>query len=238
MFITASFFRFRIKEINKRNLLEKGLIKEQQKALGHQINPHFIFNTLSSIQYYMYKKDKISTSVYLEKFAHLMRNTLYNSQNQLIPLNDEISSLKNYMELEQLALDEKFEFKVNIDENADIYTIKIPAFLIQPYLENAVWHGISNKEGKGIILFDIQLKDDYIICIIEDNGIGREASAKINKNRPKSHVSLGGKITEKRLKLLNSLYQKNLSVNYIDLKDENGYAKGTKAELTIPFFYD
>jgi len=203
-------YKVRVKEIRKRNLVEKELIKEQQKALGHQINPHFIFNTLSSIQYYLYKKDKISSSKYLEKFSQLMRNSLYNSQNEFISLKDEVKSLKTYIELEQLRFDEKFEFFIDIDENIDTYQIKIPAFLIQPYVENSIWHGINQRGQKGIITIDFRLQNDYILCQIVDNGIGRKASMQINKKRDKSHISLGGKIAEKRLKLINSLYNLNI----------------------------
>ncbi len=147
IFITGSIFRIinriKLKEIRKRNQVEKNLIKERQKALGQQMNPHFIFNTLSSIQNYLYKNDRIFSSVYLEKFSQLMRNTLYNSQEEFILLKDELKSLSAYLELEQIRLNNKFEFKIETDNEIDIYLIKIPAFLIQPYVENSVWHGIN-----------------------------------------------------------------------------------------------
>jgi len=237
--ISGLFFRVvykvRLKEIKKRNKVEKQLVKERQKALGQQMNPHFIFNTLSSIQFYLYKKDRISSSVYLEKFSQLMRNTLYNSQKEFISIRDEINSLKTYLELEQLRLDHKFKFDFTIDTALDTDLI-IPCFLIQPYAENAVWHGISHLKKEGSLSIELQLSNDYLICKIEDNGIGRALSYEINRKKRKGHTSLGTKITETRLDLINTLYKKEMKLRYIDKTDKNGKPTGTIVILSIPVF--
>lgn len=205
-----------------------------QKNLRQQMNPHFIFNTLNSIQYYMYQHDKISTNNYLTKFSSLMRKTLENSQHTSIPIKDEIDALELYLQLESLRFKEKFDYEINIDEEIDTLLYKIPTMLIQPYVENAICHGLINMEGKGNLKVDLKLFKDSIACTIKDNGIGREAAQEIKKKKNSDHNSLGTTITESRLKLVNALYGKNMKIEYADLKDENGNPCGTRVEIHIP----
>jgi hypothetical protein len=238
--VSASFltvvYRVRIKEIKKRNRVEKELIQERQKALGQQMNPHFIFNTLNSIQYYLYKNDKYRSMDYLQKFGQLMRNTLYNSQKDFISIEDEINSLTTYLELEQLRLDHTFDFSIGTDKSIDPKSIMIPCFLVQPFAENSVWHGIQHLERQGKLTIDFSMNGEYIICTIEDNGVGREHSMEINNKSRKSHKSLGSIITENRIELINNLYKKNLKAEYIDKYDDKGTACGTTVKLYIPVF--
>ena len=205
-----------------------------QKNLRQQMNPHFIFNTLNSIQYYMYQHDKISTNNYLTKFASLMRKTLENSQHTSIPIKDEIDALELYLQLEALRFKEKFDYTISVDEEIDTLLYKIPTMLIQPYVENAIIHGLINKDDKGFLKVELKLEDNCIGCTIEDNGIGREAAQIIKKNKNGNHNSLGTTITESRLKLVNSLYGRKMKILYTDLKDTNGHAAGTKVEIHIP----
>lgn len=205
-----------------------------QKNLRQQMNPHFIFNTLNSIQYYMYQHDKISTNNYLTKFSMLMRKTLENSQHTAIPIKDELDALELYLELEALRFKEKFEYSIHVDEDIDTVLLKIPTMLIQPYVENSISHGLVNKSEKGFVHIDLKLADEQLVCSIEDNGIGRKAAMEIKNHKNGNHNSLGTKITESRLNLVNSLYGKSMKIDYTDIEDENGKGVGTRVIIYIP----
>jgi len=205
-----------------------------QANLRQQMNPHFIFNTLNSIQYYMYQHDKISTNNYLTKFSSLMRKVLDNSQHTSVPLSDELSALNLYLELEAIRFRDKFDYRIKIDEDIDPLMYKVPTMLIQPYVENSIIHGLIPMEGKGTVSIDLKLQNNSILCTIEDNGIGRDASREKNKAREGNHNSLGTRITESRLDLVNELYGTSLCVEYTDLKNENGEPAGTRVEMHIP----
>ncbi len=218
----------RISEMNRK-------ISEMTQAnLRQQMNPHFIFNTLNSIQYYMYQHDKLATNNYLTKFSSLMRKVLDNSQHTSVPVSDELSALNLYLELESIRFKDKFEYKITLDEEIDPLMHKIPTMLIQPYVENSISHGLIPKEGKGLVNIDLKLNDDYILCTIEDNGIGREAAKERNLKKEGNHNSLGTQITKSRLDLVNELYGTSLKTIYTDLKDENGESTGTRVEIHIP----
>jgi tetratricopeptide (TPR) repeat protein len=205
-----------------------------QANLRQQMNPHFIFNTLNSIQYYMYQHDKIATNNYLTKFSSLIRKTLENSQHTAIPIKDELDALQLYLELETLRFKDKFGYAIHVDEDIDTLVYKIPTMLIQPYVENAIGHGLMNKEGNGFLKIDLNLFRDYILCTIEDDGIGRDAAMEIRKNRNGKHNSLGTKITESRLTLANTLYGTSMKVAYTDLNDKEGKPAGTRVEIHLP----
>jgi tetratricopeptide (TPR) repeat protein len=206
-----------------------------QANLRQQMNPHFIFNTLNSIQYYMYQHDKLATNNYLTKFSSLMRKVLDNSQHTSVPLSDELSALNLYLELESIRFKDKFDYKINVDEEIDPLMHKVPTMLIQPYVENSICHGLIPMEGKGFVNIDLNLKDDFILCTIEDNGIGREAAKERNRKREgNNHNSLGTQITASRLDLVNELYGTSLHTIYTDLKNENGEPSGTRVEIHIP----
>ena len=205
-----------------------------QKNLRAQMNPHFIFNTLNSIQYYVFQNDRIASNDYMTKFAKLIRKTLENSEHPAIPIHEEIDALKLYLELEALRFKNKFTWTIDIDEEIDIYMYKIPTMLIQPFVENSIGHGLMHKEGTGNISIRMQMQDKCINCTIEDNGIGREKAMEIRNNKNENHVSLGTSITESRLRLVNSLYGKNMKIEYTDLRDKDGQACGTRVEICIP----
>lgn len=235
------YILYRNKAIRKRNKLQQELNLYMQKALSQQMNPHFIFNTVNSIQYYILNNDKVASNKYLTMFARLMRMTLENSQHHLIPIQDEIQALNLYLELESLRFEGKFEYGISIDEENEVELFKMPTLLIQPYVENSIWHGLMHKDGMGKISVDIALMENkvnsknlMVKCTIEDNGIGREKATEIKQKKNTSHKSLGTKITENRLRLINSLYGSDMSVNYTDLKDENGNPTGTRVEICFP----
>jgi len=218
----------RISEMNRR------ISEITQANLRQQMNPHFIFNTLNSIQYYMYQHDKLATNNYLTKFSSLMRKVLDNSQHTSIPLSDELGALNLYLELESIRFKDKFEYQITLDDEIDPLIHKVPTMLIQPYVENSISHGLIPKEGKGFVKIELSLKDDHILCIIEDNGIGREAAKGRNLKREGNHNSLGTQITKSRLELVNELYGTSLLTFYTDLMDENGEPAGTRVEIHIP----
>ena len=206
-----------------------------QTNLRQQMNPHFIFNTLNSIQYYVFQNDKISSNNYMTKFASLIRKTLENSRHTEISIKEELDALHLYLELEELRFKEKFDWTIRVDEEIDTLAYKIPTMLIQPYVENAITHGLMNKEnGKGRILVELQLQKDQILCTIEDNGIGRAKAMEIKQKKDNHHQSMGTNITESRLKLVNEIYGKSMIVSYTDLLDEIGEPAGTKVEMNIP----
>jgi tetratricopeptide (TPR) repeat protein len=214
--------------------MDQKILEVTQANLRQQMNPHFIFNTLNSIQYYMYKHDKLATNNYLTKFSSLMRKILENSQHTAIPVRDELDALQLYLELESIRFRDKFDYEINVDEEIDPLMYKIPTMLIQPYVENAICHGLMLREEKGLVKISLTLQEDCLSCIIEDNGIGREASREINMKKQQNHNSLGTRITESRLNLVNSFYGKSLKIIFTDLKDENGNATGTRVEIHIP----
>jgi tetratricopeptide (TPR) repeat protein len=205
-----------------------------QANLRQQMNPHFIFNTLNSIQYYMYQHDKLATNNYLTKFSSLMRKVLENSQHTSIPLRDELEALNLYLELEMIRFKDKFDFEIIVDEEIDQLLYKVPTMLIQPYVENSISHGLMPSEGKGFVKISLKLENQYISCTIEDNGIGREAAQELKRKKENNHNSLGTQIVTSRLDLVNALYGTTLKTIYTDLKNIKGEPEGTRVEIQIP----
>ncbi|HBZ21000.1 MAG TPA: hypothetical protein DEO60_07735 [Bacteroidales bacterium] len=163
-----------------------------------------------------------------------MRKVLDNSQHTSVPLSDELSALNLYLELESIRFKDKFEYKITVDEEIDPLLHKVPTMLIQPYVENSICHGLMPKEGKGFVNIDLKLKDDHILCVIEDNGIGRDAAKERSLKRENNHNSLGTQITKSRLDLVNELYGTSMKTMYKDIRDENGDPAGTRVEIHIP----
>lgn len=223
----------RLRNLNHKLLLQKKLNELERQALQSQMNPHFIFNSLNSIQSFIASNSKIESMKYLSTFAQLMRLVLVSTREEGIPLSDEIRVLENYMSLEQLRSDHKFSYSINLKGSIETELIDIPSMIIQPYIENAIIHGLLNKEGNGHISIEFELKEGSILCTIEDNGIGRQKSKELKKNKNIEHKSYGILISTERLNLLNKKVA-NKSVTVTDLYNENGVPSGTKVELIIP----
>ncbi len=240
LFITVfAIFRFRLQKIRKKEQAEfetkVAISKVELKALRAQMNPHFVFNSLNSIQHYILYNKTEEAAKYLNKFAKLIRIILNNSEKSMVTINEDIESLKLYLELETMRFDGKFEYSVNIDKSIDPDYDEIPPMLMQPYLENAILHGLNPKKEKGHLKIDIFTKDNYIVCRITDDGIGRDRAAEIKRTEPGSqHKSLGMKITSERVRILNSINNSDLSFTITDLKDANQNPCGTMVELYIP----
>ena len=235
LFAVAYFiYRYRLKIIEQNNLIQQEMNQYRQQALSKQMNPHFLFNSLNSIQYYIVKNDRAASSLYLSKFAKLMRIILNNSQNQAIPLRDELDALKLYLELESMRFKDRFEYTFDIDPLIDQNAMLVPPFIIQPFIENSIWHGLMNREGTGILNVKLIREDILIRCIVEDNGVGRQYAAEIKEKNSFGRPSKGISITETRLKLF---YPENIQPNpiiYTDLYDLNGKPEGTRVEILIP----
>jgi len=225
---------YRLKDRQRITEMNHTISELTQANLRQQMNPHFIFNTLNSIQYYMYQNDKLATNTYLTKFSSLMRKILDNSSRTSIPLRDELDALTLYLDLERLRFKDKFNYEITVDEEIDPLLYKVPTMLIQPYVENSICHGLMPKDEKGIVKIDMKLEEDHIICTIEDNGIGRQAAQERKKMKDTNHNSLGTRIVSSRLDLVNSLYGTSLHTVYTDLKNEKGESDGTRVEIHIP----
>ena len=202
------------------------------KALRSQMNPHFIFNCMNSIDLYILKNDPDNASKYLNKFAKLVRLILNQSDEMSISLAKELEMLKYYIELEALRFDTPFSYKIQLDDAIDADETLIPSMLLQPYVENAIWHGLRHRRSKGHLDICINKNERVLHCIIEDDGVGRSVAAQINKSRTQ-HKSKGTKLTEERLQMINLENEDRTVVKIVDLTNETGDAAGTRVEIDI-----
>jgi hypothetical protein len=203
------------------------------QALRAQMNPHFIFNSLNSINRFILQNNKRQASEYLTKFSRLVRLILQNSQAALIPLDSELEALQLYLELEALRFNHQFAYKINIEEDLDVSMLKVPPLLIQPYVENAIWHGLMHKEEKGHLLINISQNVDVLLCKITDDGIGRKRAAERRSKSAATHKSMGMQITANRIGMLHQeKHESFIRINDLVLPDGN--AGGTEVILKIP----
>lgn len=225
----------RVRRIKKEHNLKNDIYKYRQQALIRQMDPHFVFNTLNSINAFIIKNDRVASSYYLTKFSKLMRLILNNSQKQEVALMDEIDALNLYMQLETMRFNNKFEYKIDYDNCLEAEICRIPAFMIQPFVENAIWHGVMNLDRPGLIKVNFIRNSEHITCNIEDNGIGRVKAMSLKSDMSKK--SLGISIVETRLHLLSSYYGVKLNLKFTDLYNPDKTAAGTRVTLDLPIFY-
>lgn len=216
----------------KEQKLKESLNFNKQQVLSQQMNPHFFFNVLSTIQYHIFNDDKDASLESVQKFASLMRQTLENYQYRLIPLEQELSLLDLYIDLEK-GPSNKFTFNVEIEKEIDISQIKVPSFIIQPIVENAIKHGIKSIDKNGEINLYLKKVGEFLLCVVTDNGVGLEASSQNNKN-PK-HKSRATDITMKRLALLSEYFQTDLFINYNNITSDDGEILGTIVQMKLPW---
>jgi tetratricopeptide (TPR) repeat protein len=215
---------------------EKDKTRMELTALKSQMNPHFIFNALNSIQEFIILNDKKKANQFMGKYADLVRSTLQMSDKESITLDEEVKSLELYLELEKLRFEDNFNYRINIAEALQERNDRLPAMLIQPYVENAIKHGLLHQQGNKTVTIDFQIElnnPSIIKCIIEDNGIGRARSAELNAMRIKKHTSFSTGATQKRLQLLNKGKDNAIVVTFEDLNDHLGQANGTRVTLRI-----
>jgi ligand-binding sensor domain-containing protein len=234
-FITRKIIiNIRNKEEEKTRI-NKLISESQLNALKSQMNPHFIFNAINSIQNYVLNKKEDEAYNYLAKFSKLIRMVLNNSRENILTLQVELETLNLYIELEQLRFDNSFEYQLNINERIDLFDIEIPTMLIQPYVENAIWHGLMNlnNERKGTLKIDISIENNLLKVVIEDNGVGRDRSNEFKKESIYHSVAM--KLTEERLEIINKIEKtENIKVIVSDLHNEEQHACGTRVELFLP----
>ena len=229
----------KIKQREKeRTFLNKKLAEMELKALRAQMNPHFIFNVLNSIQYYISHNKNEEAQHYMSKFAKLVRSTLDNSRSTFISLADELSLLRLYIDLEKIRFEDRFDYEIKIGNDIDLNAVKIPNMLLQPYVENSIKHGFKGKEAKYFIDISILSEKENIVCLIIDNGIGREKAALIPGAEKDKHSSTGTIIIKEKIEALKQYYNYDLSSVTEDLKDGNGNPIGTKVILTFPEIAD
>jgi ligand-binding sensor domain-containing protein/two-component sensor histidine kinase len=239
LLIMTGVFSWRINHIKRRNEternkleLQKNIAELEQKALRLQMNPHFIFNALNSIQGFISKNETTEAKRHLAKFSKLMRQILENSRKQFISIEEETAILRNYLDLEKLSSGSAFDYTIVIDENIVIAQTAIPPMIIQPFVENAVLHGLHKKQG-GKIDVQFALRENCVVCEVTDNGIGINKAKELKKENQQEHHSTGIEVTEQRLRLLLDVTI-GKPVEYIDLS-ENGINTGTKVIIRLPF---
>jgi tetratricopeptide (TPR) repeat protein len=202
----------------------------QQQVLRAQMNPHFIFNVLGSIQNFMMQNDNRKASDYLSRFALLTRATLNNSVTETISLADEIEMLRNYIELEKMRCADSFDYLINYDEALEVDFIHIPPMLIQPFVENSIKHGFKNLKAKGLLSLNISDKTDWVEFVIEDNGAGIQQQG----SKAGTHLSMANTIFEKRRKLIQQKHNKDFKFEKLNLKDTNPELSGVRISIQIP----
>ncbi len=217
----------------EQNRLIKAVKESELRTLRSQINPHFVFNSLNSIKSYILTHRSLEAAEYLTDFSTLMRSILQYSKEQLISLKDELETTLLYIRLEQLRFEDNFEFIYELQEGIDTDEILIPPMLLQPYIENAIKHGLMNKEGKKRLILKIEQTEKEIIITIEDNGIGREQASLLRKNTLK-HQSMGMNINNERVNLLSQTNDLHIEINIEDKKSSLGKTEGTKVIIHIP----
>ena len=221
----------------KNNLtLQKELAEYEQKALHLQMNPHFVFNCLGSISSFIVQNGTDSAIKYLSKFSKLMRLTLEYSKESLIPIDKEIESLQNYLELEQLRFNNKFNFTIYKSKEIED-DMALPPLLLQPFVENAIIHGVIPKKELGLITIRFEIYNESLLCTVEDNGIGFQQSKALKENSVVAHKSMALDITQKRLEMIESVTFQKTSVKMEEIKNSEGEIQGTKATLILPIQY-
>jgi LytS/YehU family sensor histidine kinase len=221
-----------LKTVRNEARLQQKIVETEMQSLRAQMSPHFVFNSLNSIENFIMQNEKRLASDYLNKFSQLIRSILESSTNELVPVRKDLQSLSNYVQLEQLRFNHRFSYQVEIDPQLVDGDFFVPSLLVQPYLENAILHGLVHSEKENLLLkLKIALAGDQIRYTIIDNGIGRAKAAAYNLQNKPNHKSVGLKITQDRINLFNKTKQEPVLIE--DLTDESGNALGTKVDIIL-----
>ncbi|HWB63312.1 MAG TPA: histidine kinase [Chitinophagales bacterium] len=232
LIVFVIFFGFySYQKLKATNLIK--LLQAEFKALSYQINPHFIFNVLNSIQYYILRKESDSAVHLLSSFSMLIRRIVNNSRQQYISVLEEVECLREYLELEKLRLDDKFEYEINIDTNIHIEEKIILPMIIQPLVENSIWHGIAPSGRMGKITVNFSAKNGQVICTVEDNGVGIHAK-KEGEHKTQNNLSLAMKNVSERLKIISELNNSTWAIKTEDKSENNPGETGTRVTIIFP----
>ncbi|MBE7169214.1 MAG: histidine kinase [Williamsia sp.] len=240
LLLAIAFFWYRLRRLKRENRLTSSFTQRiyqvEMQALRAQMNPHFIFNCLNSINRYIVKSDRRTASNYLTKFSRLIRLILDNSANNYVPLDKEIQTLRLYIDMELLRFDNAFEYSIEVDEEVSPETIYIPSLLLQSYVENAIWHGLLNKESgeRNLWIRFCLSAENVLTAIVEDNGVGRAKAKELRSKEAIHKKSYGMQISQDRIFLINKLYNTAANVQAEDLQDEQGHPCGTRVTVKIP----
>lgn len=227
LFLTWALVR-NIRQKQKANMVIK------LQSLRTQMNPHFIFNSLNSVNSFIAKNDERSANKYLSDFSKLMRTVLKNSDQDFVGLASEIQTLGIYLELEHFRFGEKFDYVLEVSPEVETESFAVPPMLIQPYIENAIWHGLRYKEEKGVLAVKFFVENEKLFCTVYDNGIGRKKSSELKTAHQKTYQSTGIKNTKERIELLNKLHKTSLNITITDM-EENGESTGTLVKISLPY---
>lgn len=220
----------------RHKLEEERTLNAKQKLLRTQLNPHFIFNALNSIQQYIYQKQSPQkVADYLAKFSRLTRRILQHSKEDLISLEEELAFIQDYMDLQQIRFDRPFSYTITVDPDLDVDDIQIPPMFTQPFIENAIEHGIFSKKDEGTITIEITEKNNMLVVTLEDNGIGIEQTKLLKKNN--QHQSLAINITKERLEILEKKFKQKAILSIFDLANQEHMITGTKVQLILPLIH-
>ena len=239
-----ALYKFQIRKLEKRNQLllekvnlEKNLNQSKLKAIKSQMNPHFFYNALNTIQSFILSNDKKQAVSYLSKFSNLTRTILEMTEKETISIAEEVKTLGLYLDIEKARFEEDFNYQILVDDEIDAENIKIPTMLLQPYVENAVKHGLLHKQGEKAVTIHFQKETEHIKISIDDNGIGRQKSTELNAIKNKNHNSFATEAMQNRIELLNQYKQQNIAINFEDKLNKNGQSSGTKVIIEIPITY-
>lgn len=231
-FVISYWLARKHKEKSREEQMNRLLLELKSKALRAQMNPHFIFNVINSIQHFILYNNDEAAHRYLSKFSKLIRTILNNSEKHMVPLVEEIKALHLYLELEDMRFEKRFDYIIDVDKSIDINETMIPSMLIQPYVENAIKHGMLGlKDRTGKISITIAKHAGLLKCTIEDNGVGRAITL---AGKRSDYRSFGTSITQQRLAVITELYHNRLLEKVTDLHDSDGHAAGTRIEIFIP----
>lgn len=214
------------------------LLELEQQALNASMNRHFVFNSLNSIQYFINVEDKKSANTYLTKFAKLIRKNLDDLQSDCVPLEEEIERIKLYLSLEEMRFEGSFKYVVDLDQELVLMSVAIPTMIIQPFVENSILHGILPQDKPGFVSIHISKKEDTVVFIIQDNGVGYDTSIEQKNTLKNTHASKGMSITKERLSVLKKVYSNDHIgvLGPMELKDPEGKSIGTSVEIRLPYF--
>lgn len=224
---------WRWKTVRRRNMLQQRLLEARRQALQSQMSPHFIFNSLNAIQECINSGDIHNANISLARFGDLIRSILQYSGQTAISLREEIDFLSEYLEMALFRFNDDFHYELLVDEHLDLMRVQLPPLILQPFVENAILHGLLPAEGKGSLRIQFEADGDSVLCSVTDNGIGRKRSAAIRANRINPHESMGIRTTADRIALFNEQENARIEWKIEDLYGEQGEAKGTRVELLI-----
>jgi len=232
--VALTIIAIRIRVIRTRSRLENNANRYQLQALVAQLKPHFLYNSLNAIQNYVLAHDETSCNTYLTKFSDLLRKVLQHSEDALITIEKEMSALRLYLELESMRFDNQFSFEMEVSPDIDPKECMVPPLLLQPFVENSLWHGILPKRTGEVKVMWLK-EQNHLLCIVEDDGIGREKSAELKaKKGGPAHKSHGLKLSNNRLELVQSTYKEATSIEIIDKTDSTGKPNGTLVKIHLP----